>query len=186
MKTLFALACLLPLATTAGAQSALYDTFNEDDPGNLFDCCNALPVVGPKAGAPMAIAVPFVPAGAQRILHLTEIDVALSYTSGPSDELRVEIEGPTSPDGHPHRVQRKARATGIPAGGQCCAFSALDAGGLHLKSGDTYWVVVSSTGASVGGWNLASTGASGRYMTWDGKSWSATSGPLPALRLLGQ
>jgi hypothetical protein len=185
MKT-FMLACLLSIAGTAGAQTTLYDTFNEADQADLFDCCNALPITAKDTGVTSTVAIPFVPTGAAHIINLQEVDVALSYTSGKVNKMTVEIDGPTDPNGHPHRIKTKLSATAILPGGQCCVFQALPANGLHLKSGSTYWVVVSTKGDTVGGWNLNSAGLKGLYQTWNGKRWSPVKGPLPAVRLIAE
>ena len=56
-----------------------------------------------------------------------------------------------------------------------------------LAAGITYWVVCSPAASStVAGWNRNNQGQQGPVATFDGTTWSTTTGALPALRVLGE
>jgi hypothetical protein len=174
-------ATLLALGTTAAfADTAIYDTFNEGDQANLFDCCNVVPVDGANAVEPQSVAVPFVP---EVFAKIRELDVALSAFDG--NQMIVSITG--SSMGLPGRV-KKSFPRAAPAGGQCCAYIAmLPAQAVHAEAGGQYWIVVEGKKAAKGGWNLNSAGLSGPYAVKGADGvWTMTEGPLPAVRVISK
>lgn len=180
MQRFFA-SMLVALSTTAGAQTVIYDTFNEDDQANLFDCCNTLALPGRLAW----VAVPFTAPANGRVI---EIDLPLS-SSGMTTRFDVRLMG--SSNGLPGRLKRKLNAEEVPPGGQCCSFVVVDVpqksarGRIH--GGDIYWIEVNANTVP-GGWNLNTLGLSGPYATTKGKhgAWQAAQGALPAIRVIGQ
>jgi hypothetical protein len=184
LKTAFA-AALLSLAGTAGAQTVIYDTFNEADQANLFDCCNVLPVTTKHSSAHQraAVAVPFTPAAKG---HITEVDVAVSDLDGTGDRMKVHIMG--SSEGLPGQVKHVFLIQPVPPGGQCCAFVALSASGVPVTAGGHYWIELEAVDHLNSGWNLNTAGLSGPYAIEgrEGKGWSMTEGPVPAVRVIAK
>lgn len=170
---------------SAQAQTVVYDTFNEADQANLFDCCNMLPIVGAhiKRVDKAVVAVPFTPAAFAKI---TEVDAALSRNDiGARDDLKIEIAG--SSMGMPGKV--KWQLTRVPpAGGQCCEYVvARPSQAVHAAPGGNYWIVLKAKGDSAGGWNLNSAGLSGPYaVQGEDNVWTMTEGPLPAVRIIAK
>jgi hypothetical protein len=186
MQKSCALAAVVLLAVSAHAQTILYDTFNEADQGDLFDCCRSLLVSGKKAPPGRgAVAVPFTPDGNARI---TEVDVALSDINGDGsgDRMRVEVAGNAL--GLPGRVKHSFLVTSPPPAGQCCRFISEEAKGIPIKAGGHYWIAIKPVGANTfGGWNLNTVGASGPYAIQIGAGgWTMTEGSLTAVRIIGK
>jgi hypothetical protein len=169
----------LAFAGAAQAQTVVYDTFNEADQANLFDCCNALTIAGVhRKDAPRSsVAIPFTP---EAFAKITEVDVALS-----GGTLKVEIAGSTM--GLPGRV-KKSWAVDAPAAGQCCTYIAkLPGNPVHAGAGGQYWIVLKAVHYDLGGWNLNTIGASGPYaVRGDDGVWTMTEGPLPAVRVIAK
>lgn len=166
---------------TAYAQADLYSTFNNDE-AKLFDCCNSLPIVGPRHdNAKKSIAIPFT---LQADARITEVDIAASWMSGQGNKVLVRLVG--SVEGNPGRIKHKFVVGGIPKGGQCCVFETMTAHGVPVKAGGVYWIEIGVEPGDVAGWNLNSLGIEGAYKTWDGVAWNDAQGPLPAVRLLGK
>jgi hypothetical protein len=172
---------VLALGTTvASADTVLYDTFNEADQANLFDCCNSLPIVGNHAGADRAsVAVPFTP---EAFAKITEVDVAMS-TAGPQFPLSIEIAG--SSNGLPGTVKKFWNRTPL-AAGQCCEFVVARPGqAVHAAAGGHYWIILEGKKHALAGWNLNSAGLFGPYaVKGEDGIWTMTEGPLPAVRIL--
>lgn len=180
MMKLAILATALLSAAAAQAQTVIYDTFNENDQANLFDCCNATPIQGRIDGSKKSEAyITFTPAADGRI---TEIDIPLGYTSG-VNEVWVELYGVNK------GLKHSFRAMNLPGPGQCCAFQALEAKGILVQGGMPYRLRVDPRRfAIVGSWNLNTAGITGSYMVRDGdsKDWREVDGTLPAIRILGR
>jgi hypothetical protein len=175
MRTTAAFAFLLALAGTSSAQDAiLYDTFNENDPANLFDCCNSLPIAGRHAGVYSSVGLTFtVPAKTK----IREFDIPLSWMSGRSKFI-VKVSGP-----HINH-HWEYLFTDVPPGGQCCVFM-MTTGAIPVVAGTyTLRVVAWGAGSLIGGWNLNTAGATGDYITWDQDGKHEQNGVLPALRIL--
>lgn len=175
-------AALIAAAGAANAQTVIYDTFNENDQANLFDCCNALTIRGTTAGHPKAaVQFWFTPQTTGRI---TEIDIPLSYTSGDPNEIEILFIG------FPKGVKHTFRARNLPAPGQCCAFQALEAKGVPFQGGHQYRIMVEAKGRvdTLGGWNLNSAGIVGDYSITDSGNgkWRDVNDVMPAIRIIEQ
>jgi hypothetical protein len=184
MKTTAALASLLALAGTANAQTALYDTFNEAEQSNLFDCCNYAVFYGSKVeGRVQDLAVPFTP---QADGWITEIDFAFDeLRSGGRLAMSLRRDAAGLPGETMHSwIRAKSAQTDT-----CCAYRDLWGGNrsksiyLPVQAGSTYWFVLRRRGGGEGGWNFNSIGASGPYAIYANGAWSMTEGQLPAVRL---
>jgi hypothetical protein len=175
---------LLALAGAAHSQTTIFTTFNEGAPETLFDCCNTLPIHTRHTDARVrsAVAIPFTPATDAKII---EVDLALSHLMG-AGRVKVQIQG--SAQGLPGKVKHKFLAEDVPDAGQCCQFVPLTAGGITVKAGGHYWVVVEAAGHFDGGWNLNTADLSGSYATAAAEvdGWSLTEGPLPAVRIIAK
>lgn len=166
------------VSSAAGAQTVLYDTFNEGDQANLFDCCSAAAVggLGPQGRA--LVSVPFT---APVKTHIVEIDLPLSHTDGDANMMQIVIVGEHG-DKHSFRVSR------LDDPGQCCAFKAAEAKGVAVAPGVNYSILVHGVKRTLGAWNLNSAGADGSYSVSNdsGATWTQVDGALPALRIIGR
>jgi hypothetical protein len=185
-----ALCGLLALACSAHGQTVAFDTFNEDDPANLFDCCNTLLISG-KSSPPGrgAVAIPVYSGGPTQ---LVEIDVALSDENGDASGDRFRVEVMTGDSLLPWGPIDKFTLISPPAGGQCCRFVSEEVKGVHLRrrngEGLVYWIAILPVGPAVfGGWNLNTIGRQGSYAIQVGpSSWLPMEGTLPAIRVFTQ
>jgi hypothetical protein len=158
----------LALAGTAGAQTIIYDTFNENDQADLFDCC-AYMSINPKTN----IEVPFIAAVSGRV---SEIDLALFHVAGTGDDAKVFIRGA---DG---KLLHRFVLTGLGSEDQCCQFATVEADGPLLEGGQTYTLEVHGTLESKSGWNSNTAGISGVFYR-NGKQGNGT---LPAVRIIAK
>jgi hypothetical protein len=149
----------LAFAGAAQAQTVVYDTFNEADQANLFDCCNVLSLVGAhvKDVDKVAYAIPFSP---EAYAKITEVDVALSgNTEGVDREIGISITGSTM--GLPGKVKKMWTRMAL-SPGQCCEYVAVTSGqATQAAAGGHYWIEIHAKSGSMGGWNLNTIGASG-------------------------
>lgn len=170
-------ATLLAVGTAASAQTVLYDTFNEADQANLFDCCNAL-TIGSLHGHDMArVKLPFtVPVKT----HIIEIDIPVSFVDGRRNGASINIGGD---HGHKHTFD----LNGLDAGGQCCAFRAVEAN-VAVAPGGHYTLQLKANMRSIDTWNLNSAGITGTYEVSNdnGETWTPVEGILPAVRIIGE
>jgi hypothetical protein len=173
------LTAFLALAGTASAQDAiLYDTFNENDQANLFDCCNTLPVAGGRGlGLLRKVGMDIT---VETKTKIREIDIPISYFSG-RNVFVLRITGPHMP--------KPAKMFGfynsLP-GGQCCVFAATE-GAFSVVPGTyelTLGALVGTKPPLDGGWNLNTAGTTGDYFIIDQDGKHAQNGILPALRIL--
>jgi len=184
MRNTLIVGALIALAGAAQAQTVIYDTFNEADQANLFDCCSYVPInsATSQAGTLAIAAVPFIAAADGKI---GEVDVALSAIDD-SFNAGVEVQvmnGEVTPS---MRKQRFYNAS-LPAFGQCCAFvSDLADKGVKIKAGHRYWIMVKALGNVEAAWNVNSMALSGPYAVKVGaaRNWTITEGPLPAVRVI--
>jgi hypothetical protein len=180
MKRTLAIALLAAMAIPGYAETVVFDTFNEADPTTLFDCCNALPIVGSHNDTGrQAIAVPFSP---EVFSKIHEVDVAIS---GPGNDVKISIAGSTM--GLPGKLKKTWVRDGYTFG-QCCQFAAMTSGQTtHAAGGGHYWIVIEGQSRSIAGWNLNSAGLSGAYaVRGDDMVWTMTEGPLPAVRVIAR
>jgi hypothetical protein len=171
-------AALLAVGTAASGQTVLYDTFNEADQANLFDCCNALSFGGPHAHERVLIAIPFtVPVKS----HIIEIDIPLSHVDGDRTNVSVALSGD-------HGHKKTFHVTGLVPGGQCCTFVAIDGEGVAVAPGGHYRLKLRAAQQATDAWNLNSAGIIGSYQTSNdnGATWTPVEGTLPAVRIIGR
>jgi hypothetical protein len=175
-------AILLTLGTSAYADTLIYDTFNEQDPAHLFDCCNALRLTTRHTDEGVRrYAIPFT---APKTGHIQEVDVAAFEESPHSEVLGVAIR--VDSDGLPGETLQHWK-TDSPPPGHCCFFVKLHSPkpGAQVIEGKVYWLEVKTIGHhEAGEWNFNSLGLSGDYATLGpDMMWQLTSGPLPAARI---
>jgi hypothetical protein len=180
-------AAVAACASTAHAQTILYDTFNEADQANLFDTGNVATAWarnGMGDGTRAYLAVPFVPPVDGRI---TEVDLPLYTITDPgNDGLWIEVKGSSLT--LPGRLKHEYYLQGAPAAGEpCCTFVSEVATGIPVHAGHQYWVEVKPLGHAQIGWALNTLGLAGAYAVKD-KDWTRTDGTtlLPAMRVIGQ
>lgn len=177
MKATVVIACLVATAGAAQAHTILYDTFNEADQADLFDCCSSVPIGGLKAlRTHTSAAVPFT---VTVKIKIVEIDIPLFHTQGDFDDMKLVIVGE---HGNKHSFQ----ITGLDSAGQCCAFKTVTARGVAVAPGVNYSIFVHGIMRTLGGWNLNTAGASGSYTTWDQNGEHQQNGTLPAMRIMGR
>jgi hypothetical protein len=177
-------ALLLALGMSAQAQVTFYDTFNEADQNNIFDCCNTWQVSARKSeDVHTSIGMQFTSLASGQVNNLS---LALSQVS-PAGVLLAQIR--LDENGLPGKALRWFHFYSVPQGGQCCIYQSDNIRHFDkwvpLTAGTTYWVTVTARGEEVGGWNYNSLGLSGTMATSQGGVWQVSQGTIAAFRLSG-
>jgi hypothetical protein len=174
----------LALCASAQAQTVVYDTFNEADQQNLFDCCNSLAITAHRVDMDkVSVAIPFTPAAFAKII---EVDLPLvSRDITKWAYMRVEIAGSTN--GLPGKAKKVWHRLASPVQ-QCCEYLAFRPGqAIHAEPVGQYWVIVGAQHHDQGGWDLNTAGYSGPYaVQGEDGVWTMTEGPLPAVRIIAK
>lgn len=175
-----ALVALMALAGSAHAQTVIYDTFNENDQADLFDCCHGLAVQGPGTGSEQYVAIPFTPPDDGR---LSSVDLALAHQSGSPKTLIFGVYA--DKNGRPKDMLLEAAVTPPRHFDQCCRFVSVSGQELALIGGRQYWIVMEARKSAVGEWNDNAYGAMGGVAsrTEGSGGWQVTDATLPAARI---
>jgi hypothetical protein len=123
--------------------------------------------------------MPFTPAKSGKV---KSIELGLSYFEG-TNSLSVALA--KDKGGLPGKTMKSFTVMDIPPGGSCCDIESVGPG-TKVKAGVQYWVVVTASADTWGGWNEDTTNMSGNFAFDPGTGWTLTSGTLGAFRVLGK
>lgn len=167
-----------PAAQKAESLNEVFSTFGTDSEA-LYDCCSGWSLNGKATGEMQYIAVAFTPAADANI---RKIIVGMGYFGGtPSVSISLRADK----GGVPGEELGHFKATDLVEFGNCCETEAGRLKGIPVTAGTQYWVAAKPAADLSGGWNWNTVGASGTFAGRHEDGWYATSGTLPAIRILG-
>ncbi|MGH9500795.1 MAG: hypothetical protein ACRD3L_16760 [Terriglobales bacterium] len=155
-------------------------------PNGVFFCCYGFTISGPNSviGATYWVGVPFTPSADSMV---KKVEVSAAYVTGTNG---VTLSVNSDAGGVPGAQLAGGNFTGLEAFGDCCQLVvASGKGGLPVKQGVQYWVVVSTSNATNDTWDAwAFNSTDMRLFPMAGYAngvWTAGQNLLPGYEVLG-
>jgi len=158
--------------------------FSNLGPGNSY---NPIPgfLFGATVGTPVAIAMPFTPAGT---FTLTQIDVAIIHQMVPNSDINsVVLTLNSDSGGLPGAALMTWNLSGLPTSGVCCTVTTVVPGSpVLLSAGVQYWLAATTASAdNLEGWSVNIAGTIGPVAQNVGSGFAFIIDPQPAFDVLG-
>ena len=134
-----------PLLANPGKKPVIFDNLGTHYPKGVYIADTGYTIGGPQGLIGQVwFATAFTPAANASV---TEIDVAVGYIAGNTDEVLVKLY---ADNGGVPGAEIWSHKTSMPVAGDCCAVAKIhDRAGIPVKAGTQYWLgVVSSPHAS--------------------------------------
>lgn len=158
---------ITPALIPSGKLYTIYSNLGPKD--NAYNPLGGYPVSGPGIGQTWT-GWPFSP---KTDAIVTEIKIALTYSSGPINGAVVSLN--ESSEGLPGKALHAWNLRNLPNFATCCTMEvAKDGKGLPVEKGKTYWIVAETNKNEVYTidiWNGNVTGATGRGAFNQGQGW---------------
>lgn len=151
-----------------------------------YNAISGVGIVGIDAGQPLPqwVGIAFTP----KADHLVQaIQVAATYVSG-SNEMALLLDADAN--GVPGATLHAWMLSNLPEFGSCCVLQTrIDQGGIPVKAGVQYWVVLRTMPKGTdtyGVWNDNFKGIQGTWANNTGQGWHSSYQVLPGVGVYGQ